>query len=260
MLLQVPAALREHHVLAALQAVIDHHHALRLRLVRGTNDGDWSLDIAAVRAVDAADLTRRVDIDGFDDALRQSTIHEQAEQALGRLSPFVGVMLQAVWFDAGTEHPGRLLLFIHHLAVDGVSWRILLSDLAAAWGCRRGGTGTALPPNGTSLRAWADRLAADATSPSRAAELPFWTTALGAPVRRLTNDASDPESRYCWRGQAAHLYAAGFDHPIRADPSSRRISWRLNKCTAYGIGPRHCALPRRRCRQCRTARSGGTRA
>ena len=193
MLLQVPAALREHHVLAALQAVIDHHHALRLRLVRGTNDGDWSLDIAAVRAVDAADLTRRVDIDGFDDALRQSTIHEQAEQALGRLSPFVGVMLQAVWFDAGTEHPGRLLLFIHHLAVDGVSWRILLSDLAAAWDAVVAGQVPALPPNGTSLRAWADRLAADATSPSRAAELPFWTTALGAPVRRLTNDASDPE-------------------------------------------------------------------
>ena len=43
-----------------------------------------------------------------------------------------GVMLQAVWFDAGEEDAGRLLLTIHHLAVDGVSWRILLPDLKAA--------------------------------------------------------------------------------------------------------------------------------
>ena len=42
-------------------------------------------------------------------------------------------MLQAVWFDAGAQRPGRLLLTIHHLAVDGVSWRILVPDLAAAW-------------------------------------------------------------------------------------------------------------------------------
>ena len=42
-------------------------------------------------------------------------------------------MLQAVWFDAGPQAAGRLLLTIHHLAVDGVSWRILVPDLAAAW-------------------------------------------------------------------------------------------------------------------------------
>ena len=38
-------------------------------------------------------------------------------------------MVQAVWFDAGPAQPGRLLLIVHHLAVDGVSWRILLPDL-----------------------------------------------------------------------------------------------------------------------------------
>ena len=42
-------------------------------------------------------------------------------------------MVQAVWFDAGAEQAGRLLLTIHHLAVDGVSWRILVPDLAAAF-------------------------------------------------------------------------------------------------------------------------------
>ena len=59
----------------------------------------------------------------------------QAEfrQAEGRLDPQAGCMLQAVWFTGTSE--GRLLLVIHHLVVDGVSWRILVPDLAAAWKC-----------------------------------------------------------------------------------------------------------------------------
>ena len=60
------------------------------------------------------------------------TFVAEAAAAEGRLSPSSGVMMQAVWFDAGAEQSGRLWLSIHHLAVDGVSWRILLPDLAAA--------------------------------------------------------------------------------------------------------------------------------
>ena len=65
-------------------------------------------------------------------------------------------MVQAVWFDAGVEQAGRLLLTIHHLAVDGVSWRILVPDLAAAWGAIAAGQAPALEPCGTSFRRWAN--------------------------------------------------------------------------------------------------------
>ena len=64
-------------------------------------------------------------------------------------------MLQAVWFDAGAERPGRLLLCIHHLAVDGVSWRILVPDLEAAWRQVAAGQAVALPARSTSFRRWA---------------------------------------------------------------------------------------------------------
>ena len=57
-------------------------------------------------------------------------------------------MVQAVWFDAGAREPGRLLLTIHHLAVDGVSWRILVPDLAAAWTAIAGGGEPALAARG----------------------------------------------------------------------------------------------------------------
>jgi hypothetical protein len=36
------------------------------------------------------------------------------------------------WFDGGAGTEGRLLLVLHHLVVDGVSWRVLLADLAQA--------------------------------------------------------------------------------------------------------------------------------
>ena len=61
---------------------------------------------------------------------------------------------------------GRLLVVVHHLAVDGVSWRILLSDLQAAY------EGQELAPRGTSFQAWAAKLAEHA--PAALDELPFW--------------------------------------------------------------------------------------
>ncbi|MGJ3561522.1 condensation domain-containing protein [Streptomyces sp. INA 01156] len=56
-------------------------------------------------------------------------------------------MLRAVWFDAGPDTAGRLLLTVHHLAVDGVSWRILLPDLSAAWDAVRAQRTPRLPPS-----------------------------------------------------------------------------------------------------------------
>ena len=70
---------------------------------------------------------------------------------------------------------GRLLLVIHHLAVDGVSWRILLPDLEAACTAAQRGAAPALPTTGTSFRRWAQALGDDALSPARTAELPLWT-------------------------------------------------------------------------------------
>ena len=76
------------------------------------------------------------------------------------------MMVQALWFDAGPTRAGRLWLAIHHLAVDGVSWRILVPDLAAAWQAIAAGQAVTLPPRGTSFRDWAERLAAHAQEDS----------------------------------------------------------------------------------------------
>src|SRR5207237_72794 len=133
MLLQVPAGLREEHLVAALQALLEHHDALRLRMVGAGTGAEWTFDVAPAEAMQAAACLHRVDVAGMDEAALRAALSAQALAAELRLAPAEGMMVQAVWFDAGEQRTGRLLLTIHHLAVDGVSWRILVPDLAAAW-------------------------------------------------------------------------------------------------------------------------------
>ena len=75
--------------------------------------------------------------------------------ARSRLNPAAGTMLSALWVAA----TGQLALIVHHLAVDAVSWRILLEDLNTAWAEHRGGQPVALPAAGTSFARWASLLA-----------------------------------------------------------------------------------------------------
>ncbi|MGX4687703.1 amino acid adenylation domain-containing protein [Streptomyces sp. JNUCC 63] len=175
MLVRTPAGLTWERLTAGLQTVLDHHDALRLRLRRG--DGAWELEAAPRGAVDAAGVVRRVtDPDELTgDPLRGWP-----------LRPDAGEMVRAVWLDAGPDVPGRLLLVLHHLVVDGVSWRILLPDLAAAVGGRE------LEPVGMSLRGWAERLTALARDPARVQELPLWTEVLEGPDPVIGARVLDP--------------------------------------------------------------------
>ncbi|MGL4960853.1 MAG: amino acid adenylation domain-containing protein, partial [Inquilinus sp.] len=189
MLLQVPAGLEQAHLAAALQALLDHHHALRLRL-QSAADGSWTLAIPPAGTVQAAAVLTRVDgVELTGDALadRLRAEHFATEQ---RLDPAAGIMLQAVWLDAGHAQPGRLLLVIHHLAVDGVSWRILLPDLAAACHAAAAGHPPRLDPCPTSFRRWARHLAD--TAAGRTAELSLWTAMLDQPDPPLSDRPLDP--------------------------------------------------------------------
>ncbi|GAB2695006.1 amino acid adenylation domain-containing protein [Kitasatospora kifunensis] len=183
MLLQVPGAPDAERLTRAAQALLDRHDALRARLLVAA-DGQWSLRVPPAGAVRAADLLTRIDVTGRSTQELTDLVSAQARAAQARLAPTEGVLVQLVWFDAGPQRPGRLLVMIHHLAVDGVSWRILLPDLAAAW------RGEELAPVATSLRSWSALLTAEARR--REAELPFWQEQLGSTDPRIGSRALDP--------------------------------------------------------------------
>ncbi|MGC4893204.1 amino acid adenylation domain-containing protein [Micromonospora sp. DT31] len=161
-----PAGLTVSALNAGLQAVVDRHDALRARLVRAPEG--WLLDVPpAPESVPPA--CRRVDVAGLDPTRLRAVMTAEAEAARARLAPDAGRMLVAVWFDAGAAD-GRLLLVAHHLVVDGVSWRVLLTDLEQAVTV----PAVELAPVATSYRRWATRLAELADSAGLRAELPFW--------------------------------------------------------------------------------------
>jgi non-ribosomal peptide synthase protein (TIGR01720 family) len=143
-LLQAPAGVTEADVVVVLQALVDRHAMLRLR-VDDDGAGGWSLQVPEAGSVDARGCLHAVEV----------LSDEAVVGARSRLNPAAGVMLRALWVAS----TGQLVLIIHHLAVDGVSWRILLEDLNIAWAQHRGGQSVVLPAGGTSFGRWASLLA-----------------------------------------------------------------------------------------------------
>ncbi|KHF43052.1 non-ribosomal peptide synthase/polyketide synthase [Saccharomonospora viridis] len=184
----VPAGARYDDVLAAMTAVLEHHDALRTRL--DDSGSRWRLFVEPPGSVTAADVVSRVDATGWTDETLQKRLVEAAVTARGKLAPTEGIQLQAVWFDRGPHLRGRLLLVAHHLVVDGVSWRVLLPDLAQAYGASTRGTPAELAPVDVSMREWANALAEHARHPDTAAERPYWTEVLSGvtPVADRTLD------------------------------------------------------------------------
>src|SRR6185436_3556739 len=85
-----------------------------------------------------------------------------------------GPLWQVVYFDAGVAQPGRLLIVVHHLAIDGVSWRPLLEDLESAYEQLDSGQVCRLPGKTTSYKAWSQELQAYAKTDALDQELSYW--------------------------------------------------------------------------------------
>ncbi|GAA2097657.1 hypothetical protein GCM10009759_27960 [Kitasatospora saccharophila] len=186
--LRTPAGADRERLAAALHLLVDHHDMLRTRVVR-TPDGAALLEALPRGAVPVAPRLERVDVAGLDEERVRTVLAEAGERARRRLRPADGRVFEAVWCDAGPAARGRLLLVVHHLAVDAVSWRILVEDLATAWRAVADGEAAALAPVGTPYRSWARLLAAQGASGARAGELPLWEAATAA---RPGGPAPDP--------------------------------------------------------------------
>ncbi|MEV4921456.1 non-ribosomal peptide synthetase [Streptomyces roseoverticillatus] len=185
-LLNVPGGLGMARLTAVLQTALDHHDTLRMRVVRCPGS-EWQLEIAPRGTVTAGSCIRHVDIAGLEDAALRAAIAAESAAAVRRLAPGDGVMVQVVWLDAGTARPGRLLLVVHHLVVDGVSWRILLPDLASAAAAVAADRAAEPAPVRTSFRRWAELLVEHAQEPERIAEAAWWEHVLNGPSLMLAD-------------------------------------------------------------------------
>jgi len=76
-----------------------------------------------------------------------------------------------------------LAVIVHHLVMDGVSWRILLGDMETVYDQLKAGGPVHLPPKTSSFRQWARYLEEQASTPQLASHMAYWTQMLGdAPI------------------------------------------------------------------------------
>ncbi|MFD1049075.1 condensation domain-containing protein, partial [Kibdelosporangium lantanae] len=153
MVLNLPAGISAERLASALRAVLRTHDLLRARLEPG---------LGIVVPEEVPECLTVVRGEGMP--------RSEFLAARERLNPWRGSMVQAVWFDHGPESPSELLLLVHHLVMDGMSWRILLPDLEAAY------SGTELRPVRTSFRTWVAGLA----NVSKEDERAYWRSVVGA--------------------------------------------------------------------------------
>ena len=157
----------------------EHHDALRMTFskvgedVRQVNAGlDYPLSFQVIDLQDEGDAMKRLETHAV--TVQQSIDLEQ------------GPLMKAVLYRLPAED--RLLLVIHHLVVDAVSWRILLQDLQRGYQQRLAGKEIELAPKSMSFQAWSTEMNKFALSQDLLAELPYWNQAAQVAVPRLPRE------------------------------------------------------------------------
>ncbi|WLH50353.1 non-ribosomal peptide synthetase [Pseudomonas tolaasii] len=183
LLLKPLQLLDPHRLEQALLAVLEHHDALRLSFT--PRDAQWHAEHLAVPQGGVLMQAQVRDMD------QCTALFTDTQRSLDLAH---GPLLRALLVD-GPEGQQRLLIAIHHLVVDGVSWRVLLEDLQNVYRQLSDGQSVSLPAKTSALRDWAARLQAYAGSESLREELSLWQAQLAGPAVELPVDRAQGSLR-----------------------------------------------------------------
>jgi amino acid adenylation domain-containing protein/non-ribosomal peptide synthase protein (TIGR01720 family) len=163
--------------------LVAQHDALQLRFK--PQEGEWrQINVG----VDEPVHFERVDLSSLAVDEQASAIEAAATTLQTSLDLTHGPLMRAALFDMGEGKAGRLLLVIHHLVIDGVSWRILLEDVHAGYEQLSRAGSVEFFPRTTSFKRWAERLQEHAQSEGLRRELPFWLSEERPGVKSLPRD------------------------------------------------------------------------
>ncbi len=183
-LLEVPPSLDPSLLAIAVEHLLRHHDALRLRF---RHDGaEWR---QVMTGLDGAVPFTTSDLSGHADDDPTAAIASLADQLQGNLDLTAGPIFRVAHLGLGPDRPGRLLLVAHHLVCDVVSWPFLLEDLGTIYQQLAEDEPIALPAKTSSFRAWAERLVDYGGLPARAGDLAFWRRECADQGVRLPLDA-----------------------------------------------------------------------
>jgi len=133
--------------------------------------GGWRQHNAAA---EEGEVFQRVDLSALEQTGQAAAVEEAAVAAQRGFRLGAGPLVKVVLFVLGHGQRPRLFITAHHLVIDGVSWRILLSDLNSAYRQASNGEQIDLGPKTTSFQDWGLRLARHAASGGFDGELDYW--------------------------------------------------------------------------------------
>jgi amino acid adenylation domain-containing protein/non-ribosomal peptide synthase protein (TIGR01720 family) len=176
-----------------------HHDALRLRFTRSADGWQQTID----SPTDEAPF-KEVFLTETGEQEQRAAIEAIAREAQASLDFERGPLVRVVLMQTKGDVPSRLLIVIHHLAVDGVSWRILVEDLQTLYGQLSSGEAMSLPPKTSSFKRWSEWLQQYAQTADVTGELEYWTNesrrdAAPVPVDKTDGENTVGSVRAVWR-------------------------------------------------------------
>ncbi|MFD7290775.1 amino acid adenylation domain-containing protein, partial [Streptomyces sp. NPDC059863] len=153
----------------AVTALVAHHDALRLRYER-TGAGWRQRNLAEDRSV----TLDRHDLSALSEPAARAVMDETVEALRTGFDLAEGPLIRFALFERGGDGD-QLAVVAHHLVVDEASWRVLLEDLALAYGQLVSGVVVDLGPRSASFQEWASRLRAHVEAGGFDRELEYWS-------------------------------------------------------------------------------------
>ncbi|HEX3251444.1 MAG TPA: amino acid adenylation domain-containing protein [Pyrinomonadaceae bacterium] len=163
-----------------------HHDALRMRFEK-TQTGWRQYNADAVQSI----AISSVDLSHLPKTEQDLRIEKVADELQASLNLSDGPLMRVALFELGTDRRQRLLIIVHHLVMDGMSWRILAEDLATTCEQLMREEEISLSPKTTSFKRWADLLMEHAQSAELRKELDFWLAQSRANASCLPVDFPD---------------------------------------------------------------------
>ncbi|NEO30634.1 MAG: amino acid adenylation domain-containing protein [Symploca sp. SIO3C6] len=187
-LLSVPSDFKPEILEQVWQQLLVHHDALRLRFTQ--IDDSWQQTHSAPS--DRCTVSQ-IDLSTLSEIEQQAEIEASATSIQASLN-LAENLVQVAFFNLGINKRARLIIIIHHLVIDGVSWRILLEDLQTAYQQIIQGKTVKLPAKTTSFQDWAQYLVKCAQSDLLKSELPYWLSAYDTSISPIPVDYKGGEN------------------------------------------------------------------
>ncbi|WP_353931426.1 non-ribosomal peptide synthase/polyketide synthase [Okeanomitos corallinicola TIOX110] len=181
-LLTVPAEIDRNKIEKTWQEIINHHDALRLRFTETENQ--WKathsepIETFEIEYFDISEVTET----------EKTEIIETTADTLQASLDLESNLVKVGLFKLGENQPGRLLIIIHHLVVDGISWRILLEDLETGYQQLNQNQKIQLPAKTTSFKTWSEKLSEYAQTETLKSEIDYWVNKSNSAIKSIPVD------------------------------------------------------------------------